>query len=132
MSYEGRMIAEVCIEVGILATDLMLLHRRSDRVKPSTWYQDLEEAKNDAVSKMTEQDWDDEAEFSDATARERQDALTNVFTIAKEYRTYLYWKTKEITWTSTPKRKLACLFCKRGFAREKDRMSHEQRRRSPS
>jgi hypothetical protein len=36
MSHEGRIEAEVCIEVGILVTDLLLLYQRSDRVKPST------------------------------------------------------------------------------------------------
>jgi hypothetical protein len=63
MSDEGRIKAQVCIEVGILATGLLLLHRRSDLVKPSTWYQDIEKAKNDAISKTTEQDWHGEADF---------------------------------------------------------------------
>lgn len=128
MDHEGRIGAEVCIEVGFLATDLMLLHRRSDLVKPSTWYRDIENAKNDAVSKMIEQDWHGEANFSDATARERQDALANVFTIAKDYETYLYWKTKKITWTNAPRKRPACRTRKRSSMNGKDRARDEGKR----
>lgn len=45
----------------------------------------MEIVKNNAVSKITNQDWHSEADFSNMTARERQDALAYVLTITKDY-----------------------------------------------